>query len=115
MGNLSFVSAPVTDFVFERGKVYYLNINVSKEGTTTVEISSAVAWGNSDTVSVPGNSTDVNPSPGEPEWGSGDGDTDMSGDSEVNSSSDNPSWGHNEKDDEELEANENKNNESTDN
>lgn len=116
MGNLSFVSAPVTDFVFERGKVYYLNINVSKEGTTTVEISSAVAWGNSDTVSVPGNSTDVNPSPGEPEWGSGDGDTDMSGESsEVNSSSDNPSWGHNEKDDEELEANENKNNESTDN
>jgi len=116
MGNLSFVSAPVTDFVFERGKVYYLNINVSKEGTTTVEISSAVAWGNSDTVSVPGNSTDVNPSPDEPEWGSGDGDTDMSGESsEVNSSSDNPSWGHNEKDDEELEANENKNNESTDN
>lgn len=116
MGNLSFVSAPVMDFVFERGKVYYLNINVSKEGTTTVEISSSVAWGNSDTVSVPGNSTDVNPSPGEPEWGSGDGDTDMSGESsEVNSSSDNPSWGHNEKDDEELEANENKNNESTDN
>ena len=58
----------------------------------------------------------MNPSPDEPEWGSGDGDTDMSGESsEGNSSSDNPSWGHNEKDDEELEANENKNNESTDN
>lgn len=94
MGNLSFVSAPVTDFVFERGKVYYLNINVSKEGTTTVEISSSVAWGNSDTVSVPGNSTDVNPSPGQPGWETGDGDTDMSGESsEVNPSPSEPEWG----------------------
>lgn len=141
MGNLSFVSAPVTDFVFERGKVYYLNINVSKEGTTTVEISSSVAWGNSDTVSVPGNSTDVNPSPGQPGWETGDGDTDMSGESsevtpspgqpgwgegdedtsmsgessEVNPSPGQPDWGHNKEDDEELEAKENKNNESTDN
>lgn len=94
MGNLSFVSAPVTDFVFERGKVYYLNINVSKEGTTTVEISSSVAWGNSDTVSVPGNSTDVNPSPGQPGWEAGDGATDMSGESsEVNPSPSEPEWG----------------------
>lgn len=141
MGNLSFVSAPVTDFVFERGKVYYLNINVSKEGTTTVEISSSVAWGNSDTVSVPGNSTDVNPSPGQPGWEAGDGDTDMSGESsevtpspgqpgwgegdedtsmsgessEVNPSPGQPGWGHNKEDDEKLEAKENKNNESTDN
>lgn len=94
MGNLSFVSAPVTDFVFERGKVYYLNINVSKEGTTTVEISSSVAWGNSDTVSVPGNSTDVNPSPGQLGWEAGDGATDMSGESsEVNPSPSEPEWG----------------------
>lgn len=141
LGNLSFVSAPVTDFVFERGKVYYLNINVSKEGTTTVEISSSVAWGNSDTVSVPGNSTDVNPSPGQPGWETGDGDTDMSGESsevtsspgqpgwgegdedtsmsgessEVNPSPGQLDWGHNKEDDEELKAKENKNNESTDN
>ena len=76
------------------GKVYYLNISVSKEGTTTVEISSSVAWGNSDTVSVPGNSTDVNPSPGQPGWEAGDGDTDMSGESsEVNLSPSEPEWG----------------------
>ena len=94
LGNLSFVSAPVTDFVFERGKVYYLNINVSKEGTTTVEISSSVAWGNSDTVSVPGNSTDVNPSPGQPGWEAGDEETGMSGESsEVTPSPGNPGWG----------------------
>ena len=141
MGNLSFVSAPVTDFVFERGKVYYLNINVSKEGTTTVEISSSVAWGNSDTVSVPGNSTDVNPSPGQPGWEAGDEETGMSGESsevtpspgnpgwgtggeetgmsgessEITPSPGNPGWGHNEDEDVKLEANENKNNESTDN
>lgn len=95
MGNLSFVSAPVTDFVFERGKVYYLNINVSKEGTTTVEISSSVAWGNSDTVSVPGNSTDVNPSPvTPPSWENGDK-TDISGSSPgvTPSPVTPPSWG----------------------
>ena len=81
MGNLSFVSAPVTDFVFERGKVYYLNINVSEDGTTNINISSSVAWGNSETVPVPGNSTDVNPSPvTPPSWENGDK-TDISGSS----------------------------------
>ena len=96
MGNLSFVSAPDEDFVFERGKVYYLNINVSKEGTTTVEISSSVAWGNSDTVSVPGNSTDVNPSPEQPGWDNSGTSTDMSGSSsEVTPSPGQPGWGNN--------------------
>lgn len=141
LGNLSFVSAPVTDFVFERGKVYYLNINVSEDGTTNVNISSSVAWGNSETVPVPGTSTDVNPSPGQPGWGAGDEETGMSGESsevtpspgnpgwgegdedtsmsgessEVNPSPGQPGWGHNKEDDEKLEAKENKNNESTDN
>ena len=94
MGNLSFVSAPVTDFVFERGKVYYLNINVSKEGTTTVEISSAVAWGNSDTVSVPGNSTDVNPSPGQPGWEEGDDSSVPGTSTDVNPLPGQPGWGN---------------------
>ena len=94
LGNLSFVSAPVTDFVFERGKVYYLNINVSEDGTTNVNISSSVAWGNSDTVPVPGTSTDVHPSPGQPGWGAGDEETGMSGESsEVTPSPGNPGWG----------------------
>ena len=98
---------------------------------TTVEISSSVAWGNSDTVSVPGNSTDVNPSPGQPGWGAGDEETGMSGESsevtpspetgmsgessEITPSPGNPGWGHNEDKDVKLEATENKNNESTDN
>ena len=94
MGNLSFVSAPVTDFVFERGKVYYLNINVSKEGTTTVEISSSVAWGNSDTVSVPGNSTDVNPSPGQPGWEEGDDSSVPGTSTDVNPLPGQPGWGN---------------------
>lgn len=141
MGNLSFVSAPDEDFVFEKGKVYYLNINVSEDGTTNVNISSSVAWGNSETVPVPGTSTDVNPSPGQPGWGEGDEETGMSGESsevtpspgnpgwgtggedtsmsgessEVNPSPGQPGWGHNKEDDEKLEAKENKNNESTDN
>lgn len=94
LGNLSFVSAPVTDFVFERGKVYYLNINVSEDGTTNVNISSSVAWGNSETVPVPGTSTDVNPSPGQPGWGAGGEETGMSGESsEVTPSPGNPGWG----------------------
>ena len=94
LGNLSFVSAPVTDFVFERGKVYYLNINVSEDGTTNINISSSVAWGNSETVPVPGTSTDVNPSPGQPGWGEGDEETGMSGESsEVTPSPGNPGWG----------------------
>lgn len=93
MGNLSFVSAPVTDFVFERGKVYYLNINVSKEGTTTVEISSSVAWGNSETLPVPGTSTEVNPSPGQPGWENSGASTDMNGSSStVNPSPGQPGW-----------------------
>lgn len=100
-----------------------------------------MAWGNSDTVSVPGNSTDVNPSPGQPGWEAGDSDTDMSGESsevtpspgnpgwgtggeetgmsgessEITPSPGNPGWGHNEDEDVKLEANENKKNESTDN
>ena len=91
LGNLSFVSAPVTDFVFERGKVYYLNINVSEDGTTNVNISSSVAWGNSD--SVPGTSTDVNPSPDEPGWGEGDNSSVPGTSTDVNPSPDEPGWG----------------------
>ena len=93
LGNLSFVSAPVTDFVFERGKVYYLNINVSEDGTTNVNISSSVAWGNSDTVPVPGTSTDVHPSPGDPGWGEGNDSSVPGTSTDVNPSPDEPGWG----------------------
>lgn len=94
LGNLSFVSAPDEDFVFEKGKVYYLNINVSEEGITNVNISSSVAWGNSETVPVPGTTTEVSPSPGQPGWGEGSEDTSMSGESsEVTPLPGQPGWG----------------------
>ena len=41
-GNLSFVSGLDKELVIEKGKVYYLSINVSQEGAVTVEISSSV-------------------------------------------------------------------------
>lgn len=95
LGNLSFVSAPDADFVFEKGKVYYLNINVSEEGITNVNISSSVAWGNSETVPVPGTTTEVSPSPVQPGWGAGSEDTSMSGESsEVTPSPEAPGWGN---------------------
>lgn len=95
LGNPSFISAFETDFVLEKGVEYYLNINISKEGNIAIGISSSVAWGNSDTVPVPGTTTEVSPSPGQPGWGAGDEDTSMSGESsDVTPSPEAPGWGN---------------------
>ena len=92
-GNLSFVSGLDKELVIEKGKVYYLSINVSQEGAVTVEISSSVAWGNSETLPVPGTSTEVNPSPGQPGWENSGASTDMNGSSStVNPSPGQPGW-----------------------
>lgn len=92
-GNLSFVSGLDKELVIEKGKVYYLSINVSQEGAVTVEISSSAAWGNSETLPVPGTSTEVNPSPGQPGWENSGASTDMNGSSStVNPSPGQPGW-----------------------
>ncbi len=92
--NLQAIAAPHEDLVFEKGKIYYLDVDVSKEGVAEVVISSSVSWGNSETLPVPGTSTDVNPSPGQPGWGEDDKDTSISGESsEVTPSPDTPGWG----------------------
>lgn len=92
-GNLSFVSGLDKELVIEKGKVYYLSINVSQEGAVTVEISSSAAWGNSETLPVPGTSTEVNPSPGQPGWENSGESTDMNGSSStVNPSPGQPGW-----------------------
>lgn len=92
-GNLSFVSGLDKELVIEKGKVYYLSINVSQEGAVTVEISSSAAWGNSETLPVPGTSTEVNPSPGQPGWEDSGESTDMNGSSStVNPSPGQPGW-----------------------
>lgn len=92
--NLQAIAAPHEDLVFEKGKIYYLDVDVSKEGVAEVVISSSVSWGNSETLPVPGTSTDVNPSPGQPGWGEDDKDTSISDESsEVTPSPDTPGWG----------------------
>lgn len=92
-GNLSFVSGLAKELVIEKGKVYYLSINVSQEGAVTVEISSSAAWGNSEMLPVPGTSTEVNPSPGQPGWEDSGESTDMNGSSStVNPSPGQPGW-----------------------
>lgn len=92
-GNLSFVSGLDKELVIEKGKVYYLSINVSQEGAVTVEISSSAAWGNSETLPVPGTSTEVNPSHGQPGWENSGASTDMNGSSStVNPSPEQPGW-----------------------
>lgn len=97
--NLQAIAAPHEDLVFEKGKIYYLDVDVSKEGVAEVAISSSASWGNNEIISVPGTSTDVKPSPGQPGWGEGDKDTSVSGESsEVTPSPGNSGWEEGDKD-----------------
>lgn len=97
--NLQAIAAPHEDLVFEKGKIYYLDVDVSKEGVAEVIISSSASWGNNEIISVPGTSTDVKPSPGQPGWGEGDKDTSISGESsEVTPSPGNSGWEEGDKD-----------------
>ena len=91
--NLQAIAAPHEDLVFEKGTIYYLDVDVSKEGIAEVVISSSVSWGNSETLPVPGTSTDVNPSPGEPGWGEGDNSSVPGTSTDVNPSPGQPGWG----------------------
>lgn len=97
--NLQAIAAPHEDLVFEKGKIYYLDVDVSKEGVAEVVVSSSASWGNNEIISVPGTSTDVKPSPGQPGWGEGDKDTSISGESsEVTPSPGNSGWEEGDKD-----------------
>lgn len=91
--NLQAIAAPHEDLVFEKGKIYYLDVDVSKEGVVEVVISSSVSWGNSETLPVPGTSTDVNPSPGQPGWSEGDNSSVPGASTDVNPSPSQPGWG----------------------
>lgn len=90
--NLHAIATPHEDLVFEKGKIYYLDVDVSKEGVADVVVSSSVAWGNSETIPVPGTSTDVNPSPGQPGWGEGDDSSVPGTSTDVNPSPGQPGW-----------------------
>lgn len=90
--NLHAIADPHEDLVLEKGTIYYLDVDVSKEGVADVVVFSSVAWGNSETIPVPGTSTDVNPSPGQPGWGEGDYSSVPGTFTDVNPSPGQPGW-----------------------
>ena len=92
-GNLHVIAAPHEDLVFEKGKIYYLDVDVSKEGVAEVVVSSTVSWGNSENVHIPGTSTGVNPSPDQPGWEDGDNTSTPGTSTDVNPSPEQPGWG----------------------